>query len=133
MTDNTIPIPNAPHWLNHSMVVLKGPVLAGDGAWVTNQIIAMENAHENGASHAGDQLLLKVKRMVKEGTVAVMLHGGATYEVSLPKDVDKLLLVDLVYIAQQIDTVSEPMSAEAQSDFLASANGRSEANLKVVK
>lgn len=136
MADNTIPIPNAPHWLNHSMVVLKGPVLASDGAWVTNQIIAAERASadgENVESHAGDQLLFKVKRMVKEGTVAVMLKGGAKYEVSLPKDVNKLLLVDLAYISQQIDATSEPMNAQEQADFLASVNGRSEASLKVVK
>ncbi len=133
MADNEIAILNAPHWLNHSTVVLRGPILAEDGAWVTNQIIALENARENGESHAGDQLLLKVKRMVKQGVVAVMLKSGATYEVTLPKDVSKLLLTDLAYISREIDAISEPMSAEEQTSFLASINGHSKDSLKVVK
>lgn len=133
---DTIGIPNAPWWLNNSTVVLKGLYLAEDDAWVTNNMLTIQGAGTTGAtveSHGGDQQILKVQRMVRQGTVAVMLRGGATYEVTLPQEAKKLLQVDLDYISKQIDALSQPMSAEEQEAFLASANAHSQANLTRVK
>lgn len=130
-TENTIGITNAPWWLNHSSVVLKGLCLAEDDAWITNNIVSVQNAGTNNVSvetRTGDQALLKIQRMVKSGTVAVMLRGGQKYEVSLPSEVGKLLPVDAAYIVAQIDAMSQPMSAEEQANFLKSVNEQSEAN-----
>lgn len=136
METNPIAIPNAGHWLNHSHVLLKGLYLASDDAWVTNHIVSVTGAGTANVAmetRAGDQALLKVKRMVTEGRVAVLLRDGRKYEVSLPAEVESLLPTDLAYISEQIDALSRPMSAEEQTAFLASQNGRVEANLPAVK
>lgn len=134
--DSTITIQNAPWWQPHSHVLLKGLYLAEDEAYVANAIIAITGAGTASPqmeTRTGDQTLLKVQRMVRQGTVAVMLRTGQKYEVSLPGEVGKLLPIDLAYIAAQIDATSQPMSAEAQKSFLASANGHAEANSHTVK
>lgn len=133
---NELTIQPAPHWQPHSFVRLKGLYLAEDEAFVANSIVSISGAGTASAAvetRAGDQVLIKVQRMVIAGTVAVMLRGGAKYEVQLPGDVGKLLPVDLAYISEQIDAMSQPMSAEEQKAFLASQNGHSETNLSVVK
>lgn len=134
--ENTISIENAPWWQPHSHVLLKGLYLAEDEAFVANSIVSITGAGTANAAvetRAGDQALLKVQRMVKQGTVAVMLRTGQKYEVSLPGEVGKLLSVDISYIADQIDAMSKPMSAEEQAAFLASQNGHAEANFHKVK
>ena len=127
---DNIGIPNAPHWLNHSNVVLKGIYLAADEAWVTNQMVSVKNNGTEATveTRTGDQNLLKIQRMVKSGTVAVMLRNGSTYEVQLPQDAGKLLPSDAAYIVEQIDAAGKPMSAEEQAAFLASANAQSGTN-----
>lgn len=127
---DTIGLVNAPHWLNHSNVVLKGLYLASDEAWVTNQMVSVKNSggETSVETKTGDQALLKIQRMVKSGTVAVMLRNGSTYEVNLPQDAGKLLPGDVAYIVEQIDVAGKPMSAEEQAAFLASANAQSETN-----
>lgn len=126
-----ITIPNAPYWQPHSYCRLKGLYLAEDEAFVTNNVVSITGAGTQSASvetRAGDQAMLKVQRMVVAGTVAVMLRGGAKYEVSLPGEVGKLLPGDLAYISEQIDSMSQPMTAEEQQAFLASQNVPAEAN-----
>lgn len=135
---DTIGIPNAPWWLNNSTVALKGLYLAEDDAWVTNQVSTskIQNAGSTNMTvetNVGNQSVLKIQRMVTQGTVAVMLKGGKTYTVHLPQEAGKLLPPDANYILAQIDELGQPMSAEEQASFLASANGQSEATLKVVK
>lgn len=123
-----ITIPNAPHWLNHSYCRLKGLYLAEDDAAISNAIVSITGAGTTNAAvetRAGDQTLLKVQRMVMAGTVAVMLRGGAKYEVNLPGEVGKLLPTDVAYISEQIDATSRPMSAEEQKAFLDSAKDHS--------
>lgn len=128
--DNTIAIPNAPWWQPHSHVLLKGLYLTEDDAAITNQSqIFSVNTQTGNANNVtaqgqmGSLAVLKVQRMVTQGTVAVMLRSGATYEVSLPRQAGKLLVPDLNYILTQIDAMSQPMSAEEQQLFLAPANG----------
>lgn len=116
------PIKNAPWWMNHSHVVLKGLYLAGDDA-----AIADASRGQPGAA-----ALMKIRTMVKSGVVAVMMRTGTDaegkplgekHEVKLPGEVEKLLLPDLLYINEQIDALGRPMSAEEQADFFAAASG----------
>ena len=130
MTDfqqNAIGIPNADWWLPHSTVLLKGVLKASDEAWISNNMISVTGAGQNAVveSTPGNQTILKVKRMVQQGTVAVMIRGGQKYEVSLPKDAGELLSADLAYIVGQIDAMSMPLSVEEQAAFLDSAQGQS--------
>lgn len=134
--DNSIAIQNAPWWQPHSHVLLKGLYLAEDDAFVANGIVAVTGVGTPNATmetRPGDQALLKVQRMVKQGTVAVMLRTGQKYEVNLPGEAGKLLPIDLAYITEQIDAMSQPMSAEEQASFLKSANAHAEENLHRVK
>jgi hypothetical protein len=120
-------------WLAHSHCVLKGLYLAKDEAWVNNQMVHMQGVGTADVSveqHAGDMNILKIQRMVMQGKVAVKLQpDGEIYEVTLPDQAEDLLTDDLTYIAAQITAISKPMSAKEQADFLASANGHSEASL----
>lgn len=122
-----IAVPNAPWWLPHSTVLLKGVLKGSDEAWIQNNMISVSGSGQNAVveSNPGNLTLLKVQRMVKQGTVAVMLKDGSKYEVILPKDVGELLSADLAYIVSRIDLLSQPMSAEEQVAFLASVNGQS--------
>lgn len=135
-----IAIKNAPHWLNHSHVLTRGRMTAGDLAAITNGMVSVEavNGTPVVVTRAGDQNILKVQRMVTQGVVAVMLDNGEDgepekYEVHLPGEADQLLPEDLDYICAQIDAKSKPMSAEAQKAFLASANGHSGEHSNPVK
>lgn len=119
---------NAEWWLNHSHVLIKGRLTAGDNAVIANGVVQVEMQGKEPVmvSKAGLANILKVQRMVTQGTVAVMLQGGQTYEVSLPGEVENLFPDDLSYICDQIDALSKPLSAQEQKDFLASANAPSE-------
>lgn len=136
--DNSISVNNAPWWLPHSTVALKGVYLAEDDAAINNQAQTLSLQRE-GTSNAtltnnsGSVAILKVQRMVTQGTVAVMMRGGKKHEVSLPTQANKLSILDLNYIIEQIDALSQPMSAEEQAAFLASANGRVEGHLSQVR
>lgn len=136
--DNTITIDNAPWWAPHSHVVLRGLFLAEDEAAINNQAQTLSFNRE-GASNgtltnqAGSATILKVQRMVQQGTVSVLLHGGRKHDIALPSQASRLSTTDLNYINEQIDLVSRPMTAEEQMRFLASQNGRSEAHLSPVK
>lgn len=120
-------IPNAPWWLNHSQVILRGLLKASDEAWIQNKMISVTGQGVNAVveSNPGNVTILKVQRMVLQGTVAVMLKDGSKYEVSLPQNVGDLLSADLAYISSRIDLASQPMSAEEQVAFLDSAQGQS--------
>lgn len=132
-----ITIQNAPWWLNHSHVTLKGLMLAEDEAAIQNSMVSVTPGEGGSAAaittRAGSQSILTVERMVKHGHVAVMLRGGAKYEVDIPAETGQLLAMDIAYIAAQITAMSKPMSAQEQADFLASANGHVEGSLVVVK
>lgn len=126
---NAIGITNAKWWLNHSIVTLKSLYLAGDEAFVTNNMVSVQGVGTDTTVQtlAGNQGLLKIQRMVVPGSVvATMLRDGTTYEVELPKDVENLFPSDLAYISAQIDAISKPMTAQEQIDFLLSANAQSE-------
>lgn len=107
-----IPIKNADWWLPHSQVILKGPYLAKDDGILGTLAQGRE----------GEAGVLKVRHMVKTGTVAVLLSGGVQHEVALPAGVDELTTDDLIYILNQIAAVSRPMTAQERDDFLASAS-----------
>ena len=119
---------NAEWWLNHSHVLIKGRLTAGDNAVIANGVVQVEMQGKEPVmvSKAGLANILKVQRMVTQGTVAVMLQGGQTYEVSLPGEVENLFPDDLSYICEQIDALSKPLSAQEQKDFLAAASASSE-------
>jgi hypothetical protein len=123
---NAIGITNAKWWLNHSIVTLKSLYLAGDEAYVVNNITSVEGTgtdNVNVVMKSGNQGLLKIQRMVlPNSVVAVMLRDGTTYEVNLPNDAENLFSDDLKYISAQIDAISKPMTAQEQIDFLKSAN-----------
>ncbi len=105
--------------MNHSIVLLKGIQTLDDNAQVAN-------ASEG---HRGDSARIKIQHMVTQGKVAVMLApDGEKYEVDLPKDAGRLLDADALYILEQIEAVSKPMSMEEQKVFLARANGHSKAS-----
>jgi hypothetical protein len=132
-------IPNAPWWLNHSQVLAKGRLLAGDTAAITNELVSTDvvNGVPVMTNKGGNLNILKVQRMVSQGRVAVMDPDGETYDVILPGGADQLFDADLNYICAQIDAKSRPLNAEEQKRFLTSVNGHSEtsssqANLSLV-
>lgn len=134
--ENTLAIENAPWWLNHSQVVVKEDMLAEDQEWITNQLARVVNPGTQFASmevSAGSSNILLVKRMVMSGTVAVNRPNGRVKTVSLPQDAGKLLSQDLDYIVAQINKNNEPMSAQAQTDFLPPVSEPSVASLKRVR
>jgi hypothetical protein len=127
-TDNTIPLVNAPHWLNHSHVLIKEDYLAEDEEWIANQTTKIVNQGTQNAQveiKAGSTNILLVKRMVVSGVVAVNRANGRVKTVNLPQEAAQLLAPDLAYIAAQINQYNQPMTQEQQSDFLPSANGPS--------
>ena len=136
MQENVIAIPNAPHWLNHSHVVVKEDLLAEDQEWIANQSTQIINAGTQEPrieAKFGSTNLLLVRRMVIEGVVAVKRSGDRTKTVSLPADAHKLLASDLDYIARQIQVMNTPMTEGEQQDFLHAANGHFETSLTTVK
>lgn len=123
-----IALPNAPWWLNHSHVLTKGRMTAGDTAAITNSLVSAEivNGTPVMITRGGNLSIEKVKRMVTSGTVAVMLDDGEKHEVHLPEQAEDLLDDDLTYICAQIDAKGRPMNAEELKAFLASQNAHSE-------
>ena len=135
-TEPTFGIENAPWWLPHSQVLVREDYLAEDEAWIANQIVQVQNAGTQQASvstQAGSLNILKVKRMVVQGVVAVKRANGRIKTVNLPHEAGKLLAQDLTYIASQIDALNAPMTAGEQAAFLPTANAPSEGNLTLVK
>lgn len=123
--EDIIAIPNAPHWLNHSHVEVRPDVLAKDQEWIANQTNRVINPGTKFARvevDTGSANILLVKRMVVSGVVAVNRPGKRVKTVTLPDGAGDLLAGDLDYIAGQISVLNEPMDAEAQADFLPSAN-----------
>lgn len=133
-----IAIKNKDNWLNHSHVLTRGRMTAGDLAEINNGMVSVEVVNNVPVviTKAGNQNILKVRRMVVQGTVAVLLNNGddepEKYEVSLPEQAEQLLPDDLDYICEQIDARSKPMSAEEQKRFLNGAGAHSEKNLSLV-
>lgn len=131
-----IALKNASHWLNHSHVLIKGRITAGDMAAITDSMVSVDMA-SNGTpvviTRAGRQSILKVQRMVTQGTVAVMLDEGETYEVKLPGEAEDLLPEDIDYICAQIDAKGKPLNAEEQQRFLNSASAPAEGSLSTMR
>src|SRR5689334_10415369 len=95
-----LPIPNASWWMPHSQVIAKGRMLAGDTAAITNGVVSTEiiNGMPVVITKGGDANLLKIKRMITYGKVAVMDPDGEKHEVTLPGEADQLFDQDLNYI-----------------------------------
>jgi len=132
-------IKNKDNWLNHSHILTRGRMTAGDMAEIANDMVSVEVVNNVPVviTKAGSQSILKVQRMVTQGVVAVLLDNGddepERYEVHLPEQADQLLPDDLDYICVQIDARSKPMSVEEQKRFLNSAGVHSEKNLSLEK
>ena len=127
-------IPNAQHWLNNSVVVVKEDYTAGDEAYVMNTLVRIDagNAVQLTGKHHS---IVLVKRMVQHGSVvAVPRSGGRVKTVHLPDEAENLLLHDLEYIVEQITKLNEPaMTPEEQEAFPQPVSEHSQANLKRVK
>jgi hypothetical protein len=133
MAEDTIGIPNASWWLNHSHVEIKEDLLAEDMAWIANNCTRVVNPGTQFArveQSLGDNNILLVKRMVKSGVVAVERANGRVKTVSLPQDAGKLLQQDLEYIVEQINKNNAPMDEAQQQDFLTGADAPSETSLQ---
>jgi hypothetical protein len=130
-TENTIGIPNASWWENHSQVLIKEDLLAEDQEWITNNTTKVVNPGTQFArteQSLGSVNILLIKRMVVSGVVAVKRSGDRIKTVNLPQDASKLLAQDVDYIVGEISKYNAPMSDQEQSDFLNSAGGQSEAS-----
>lgn len=126
----SIPIDNAPWWEDGSSVSIKEDYLAEDEAYVNNgmmKVVGLESGKPEMQNNSGSQGILKVERMVIQGTVRVK-RGDAKRgterikTVLLPQDARLLMARDLNYIVKQIDAYNPPMTAEEQESFLPSAS-----------
>lgn len=127
-------IPNAPHWLNHSVVIVKEDYTAADEASVLHALIRLneDNALELPKKHAD---IVKVQRMVQPGSVvAINRSNGRVKTVHLPEQVEELLWNDLQYILKEINKLNEPpMTKKEQEDFQTPVSEHLQANLRSVK
>lgn len=131
MEENTIGIPNAPHWLNHSHVLIKEDFLAEDQEYIANNTTRIINPGTQFArvdTSLGSANILLVKRMVVSGVVAVQRPNGRIKTVTLPAEASKLLSTDLDYIVAEINKANAPMTEEQQQDFLPAASAPSATN-----
>ena len=126
-------IPNAAHWLNNSVVVVKEDYTAGDEAWILNQLVRIDATSAQVTGKHKD--ILTVQRMVVPGSiVAVRRSADRVKTVQLPADAEKLLWSDLEYIVEQITKLNEPpMSEDEQKAFPQPVSEHSQANLTRVK
>lgn len=126
-------IPNAPHWNNNSVVIVKEDYTAADEAWILNRLVAIDaNTVQITGKHKD---ILTVKRMVQPGSiVAVKRSGDRIKTVHLPQEAEELLWNDLQYIVEQITKLNEPpMTQEEQETFPKPVSESSQANLTRVK
>lgn len=126
-------IQNAPHWLNHSVVIVKEDYTAADEAWILNKLVSLDsNSVQMTGKHKD---ILTVQRMVQAGSVvAVTRSNGRVKTVHLPQETEELLWSDVEYIIAEINKLNEPpMTQEEQQAFLPSSNERLPVNLKQVK
>ncbi len=127
-------IPNAPHWTNNSVVIVREDYLAEDEAWIINNLVRLDptNALQLTSKHKD---ILTVQRMVVPGSiVAVRRSADRVKTVQLPADAEKLLWNDLQYIVEQINKLNEPpMTPEEQQTFPKPVSEHSQANLTRVK
>ena len=126
-------IPNAPHWLNNSVVIVKEDYTAGDEAYILNQLVRIDSASAQVTGKHKD--ILTVQRMVQPGSVvAVNRSGGRVKTVHLPQEADELLWSDTQYIVEQITRLNEPpMTEEEVKAFPTPVSEHSQANLTRVK
>lgn len=131
----TVQIPNAPWWQNSSYVIVKEDFTAEDEASVINRVTKIKGSGANTSmeSHAGENKIYILERMVQSGKVVVERKNGRTKEVNLPAQARNLLLPDLDYIMKCINDNNPSMDEQAQADFLPSANGATPTNLELVK
>ena len=127
-------IPNAPHWLNHSVVIVKEDYLAEDAAKVLHALIRLNenNELELPMKH---QDIVKVQHMVQPGSVvAVPRSNGRVKTCKLPEETTQLLWDDLQYILKEIEKLSAPpMTKKEQEDFPKPASEHLQANLRSVR
>lgn len=128
-------IPNAPHWLNNSVVIVKEDYTAGDMSWVMNSLARVDITNQELIIKAGHQSILTIKRMVQPGSVvSVKRSGDRVKTVHLPDEAEDLLDRDMKYIIAEIDNLQEPpMTEEEKKDSSMTANAHSQANLTRVK
>ena len=126
-------IPNAAHWLNHSVVIVKEDYTAADEAWILNKLISIESSSVQITGKHKD--ILTVQRMVQAGSlVAVQRSNGRVKTVHLPQEAEELLWSDLQYILAEINKLNEPpMTKKEQEDFPTPVSEHLQANLRSVK
>lgn len=132
----TIGLPNAPWWLNHSTVIAKADRTAADDAWIQKNLMRV-NVNGSGSNATpemkmGDKdfNILLIERLVQPGSVvAVKRSQGRTKTVNLPSEAGSLLITDLAYIVSELNKLNEPiMDEEQQAAFLLYAKEQSRAN-----
>jgi len=127
-------IPNASHWLNHSVVIVKEDYTAADEAWILNKLISIESSSVQITGKHKD--ILTVQRMVQAGSVvAVQRSNGRVKTVHLPQEAEDLLWSDVEYIIAELDKLKGPpsMTKQEQEDFQTPVSEHSQANLRSVK
>ena len=127
-------IPNAPHWLNHSVVIVKEDYTAADEAWILNKLISIESSSVQITGKHKD--ILTVQRMVQAGSVvAVQRSNGRVKTVKLPQEAEELLWSDVEYIIAELDKLKgpPPLTEAEQKDFLPASNEHSQAHLRAMK
>ena len=131
--DGLTNIPNAPHWLNNSVVIVKEDYTAGDEAWILNQLVRIDSTSAQVTGKHKD--ILTIQRMVQPGSVvAVNRSGGRVKTVHLPQEADELLWSDTQYIVEQITRLNEPpMTEDEKKGSSTPAKEHSQANLTRVK
>lgn len=141
MQQDVIGIENAKWWLPQSHVVIKEDLLVSDQEWITNQTIKIAavgntnggNGNAEVESRLGSANRLLIERMVVEGVVAVSRPRGRVKTVHLPAEASQLLQADLDYIVEQINALTQPMTAAEQKDFLPGAKGQLQEHLPQAK
>lgn len=110
-------IPNAPHWNNNSVVIVKEDYTASDEAWILNKLVSIDAATVQITGKHKD--ILTIQRMVQPGSrVAVNRSGGRVKTVELPQGAEDLLWNDVAYIVTQIEKLNAPpMSEDEQTAF----------------
>jgi hypothetical protein len=109
----TLPIPNAPHWLNNSIVVVKADYEQADEAYVLNTLVRIDPTSVSVTGKHRDTI--RIQRMVQPGSiVSVKRPGGRVKTVHLPQEAEQLLVEDAAYINAQIDRLNEPVMDEAE-------------------
>jgi hypothetical protein len=115
-------------WDAHEVVILKGAYEAADHESVQNASAPSMNTREKppkemGLGRTGSAHIKMLERMIVDWTLA---KNGRKVEVT-PASIRRLPSNYTTPLLAKIDEISTGMSEEEQEDFLASANGHSQA------